>query len=119
MEEHEKGGQEGMEDEEAGTEHGMHDWNKCGCPFCQGMRAMHKMHMMGPMMAGMGMMKGMGMPDMMGMGMGMGMPGMMGMAPWRKFMSSDEKIAGLEKYLEQLQMEAKAVQEKIEHIRNK
>ena len=84
-------------------------WKKCGCPACRWLRAMRNMSMMSGMMPGMGM-------GMMG---GMGMQGMMGMAPWRKFVSSDEKIAGLEKYLKDLQMEEKAVQEKIDVIRNK
>lgn len=53
----------------------------------------------------------------MGMMPGMGMGKSMGMAPWRRFMSSEEKISRLEEYLKQLQMEEKAVQEKIDHIK--
>ena len=57
------------------------------------------------------------MPGMEMMGMGQGMMG--GMAPWRRFMSSDEKVARLEEYLKQLQMEEKGVQEKIEALKKK
>jgi hypothetical protein len=95
---------------------------KCGCPACRMMLAMKKMSMMRGMMPrmmpGMGMMPGMmhmGMDPSMGMGAGMGME----KPSWRKFMSSDEKIAKLEDYLKDLQAEQKAVEEKIAFIRNK
>ena len=53
-------------------------------------------------------------------GMGM-MPGMSmgGMAPWRRFVSYEEKVARLEGYLKQLQLEEKAVQEKIDVLKKK
>jgi len=107
--------EEEMEGEGEGMEGSWMHHKECGCPFCMWMKKMKKMAMMGGMMPGMGM--GMGMPWMkhiMGGGMGMGE----GMG-WRKFMSSEEKIAKLEEYLKQLQMEEKAVQEKIDHIRSK
>jgi hypothetical protein len=64
--------------------------------------------------------EGWGMPGMMGGRWGMGGPGMMGgVAPWRHFVSSEEKISKLEEYLKQLQQEEKGVQEKIEHLRTK
>lgn len=71
--------------------------------------------------------EGWGRPGMMGgrWGMmrgqwGMGGPWMMGgMAPWRHFVSSEERIGKLEKYLEQLRLEEKGVEEKIEHLRTK
>jgi len=59
------------------------------------------------------MMPGMGMMGMMGMGQGM----KGGMAPWRRFISVEEKVAMLEEYLKQLQMEEKGVQEKIDLLK--
>ncbi len=118
--ENEEPEEEEMEGEEMGGGWGNHEgWggmNKCGCPMCRWMMMMKKMAMMGG-----GMMSGMmGMPWMrhmggMGMGTGMGMPGM----GWRKFMSSEEKVARLEDYLKDLQMEEKAVREKIDFLRNR
>ena len=124
-------GEEHMEGHEEGKGckgGGWDEWKmkKCGCPACRMMLAMKKMSMMRGMMPG--MMSGMGMmPGMMhmgmgmGPGMGMGMGGGMGMEKpsWRKFMSSDEKIAKLEAYLKDLQAEQKAVEEKIAFIRSK
>lgn len=59
-------------------------------------------------------------------GEGMHMPGMMrgmwmmgGAAPWRRYITAEEKIAMLEEYLKQLQQEEKGVQEKIEWLRTK
>ena len=63
--------------------------------------------------------KGMGMMPSMGMHqMGMGMQGMMGKDSWRKFMGKEEKIAKMEEYLKQLQMEEKGVMEKIAEIKS-
>ncbi len=61
----------------------------------------------------------MGRMGMMGFGMGGGMGGMGmgGMAPWRRFMSSEERTARLEQYLKQLQAEEKAVQERIDELK--
>lgn len=110
------GGEEMNEQGGPWMKHGMRNlgkigrsWKKCGCPMCQWMRTMHRMSMMGGMMPGMGM----------GMMRGMRMQGVLGMAPWRRFVSSDEKIASLEKYLKDLQLEEKAVQEKIDQIRSR
>jgi hypothetical protein len=106
----------------------MASMHKCGCPYCMMaigiLKKLALMHMwghkmLGGMMPGMGMMGGMGMKPM-GMGAcGHGEMGEGGMAPWRKFMSSDEKIEKLQKYLDELEKEEKAVQEKITHIRSK
>ena len=79
---------------------------------CQGRGFFKAMKKWKRMMHGMGMMPGMG---MMGMGGGMGT----GMAPWRRFMSVEEKVAMLEGYLKQLQMEEKGVQEKIDMLKKK
>jgi len=65
---------------------------------------------------GKGMMQHMGMHGMWP-GMGMGMPGMMGKDSWRKFMTKEEKIAKMEEYLKQLQMEEKGVMEKIAQMK--
>ena len=105
----EESGEESMEEAPMGEgwkHRGWGDWHmkKCGCPACLGIMAMKKMPMMGGMMSGMGMHH-----------MGMGAES----APWRKFMSSGEKIEKLEAYLKDLQMEQKAVEEKIAHIRRK
>ena len=105
--------------------HGKH----CGCPYCLMARAWRKMAMMGAGMMRMGMAPWMGMMGGMGPGMGMGwtpgmgivkkpmMQGAPGMPPWRHFVSSEEKIKGLEDYLAQLQMEEKGVQEQIDRMR--
>ncbi len=66
------------------------------------------------MMGRMGMMGGMGM-----MRQGMGGMGMGGMAPWRHFVSREERAVRLEQYLKQLQAEEKAVQEHIEELKKK
>ena len=58
----------------------------------------------------------MGMMGRMGMMAGFGMAGM---APWRRFVSREEIIARMEEYLKQLQMEEKAVQERIEAIKKR
>jgi len=79
----------------------------CGCSGPGAFKGLKKWRRM---MHGMGMM-----PGMMGMGHGMGP----GMAPWRRFMSAEEKIAMLENYLKQLQMEEKGVQEKIDLLKKK
>ena len=106
------GGKEEMDEAGWGGMHGggMGWEKKCGCPYCTMMSAMKKMGMMGmgPMA-----MKHMGMG-----GWGMGEE-MAGAAPWRKFMSFEEKIEKLQGYLRQLQLEEKAVQEKIDLIRRK
>ena len=105
--EDEMGGQEehmeGNESEGVWGHHGWDDWGmkKCGCPMCHMILTMKKISMT----------RGMG-PD------GCEKPSMrMGSMPWRKFMSSDEKIAKLEAYLKKLQAEEKAVEEKIEYIK--
>ncbi len=110
------GGKERMDDPEGGWMHGGGmGWEKnCGCPYCTMMSAMKKMGMM----HGMGMMGPMGMKHMGMGGWGMGEE-MQGAAPWRKFMGSEEKIEKLQGYLKQLQMEEKAVQEKIDFLRKK
>lgn len=65
------------------------------------------------------MMGGMPRMEMMGrMGM-MGGFGMAGMAPWRHFVSREEIIGKLDEYLKQLQMEEKAVSERIEAIKKR
>jgi hypothetical protein len=58
----------------------------------------------------------MGMMGKMGMMGGFGIPGM---APWRHFVSRDEIITRMEEYLKQLQMEEKAIQERIESLRKR
>jgi hypothetical protein len=64
--------------------------------------------------------EGMHMPGMMGGRWMMGSPWMKGgIAPWRRYITAEEKIAMLEEYLKQLQEEEKGVQEKIEHLRTK
>lgn len=69
----------------------------CNCPW-------HRMGMGGMGMGRMGMMDG---------------PRMSGMAPWRRFVSREEILACLEEYLKQLQMEEKAVQERIETLKKR
>lgn len=86
------------------------DWMRCECPTCRSMQAMHHMGMMGGMMPGFGT---------WGMIRDMGMWRKMGIPHWRRFLSSEERIAWLEQYLKDLQMEEKAVQEKIDHLRTK
>ena len=113
--EHEDAENEEMEGEEMEGEWGHHkNWgmNKCGCPMCMRMKMMKKMAMSGGGMMGTPWMKHMA---GMSMGMGMGTEG----TGWRKFTSSEEKIAKLEDYLKDLQLEEKAVREKIEYIRSK
>ena len=70
------------------------------------------MGMMGHGMAEMGMHH----TGMCGCGGGMGMG--MDKNSWRKFMGKDEKIAKLEEYLKQLQMEEKGVMEKIAEMKS-
>ena len=74
---------------------------------------MEKMGGMDEKMEGMG---GMGMMPGMGMGMGMHM-GMMSKGMWRKFMTKEEKMAMMEEYLKQLQMEEKGVMEKLDMMK--
>jgi hypothetical protein len=105
------GNQEGMG--ESGR-----SWGCCmphhGHGMCQGGMGYHERGCQGHG-AFMGMGKRRHMMSKMGMGYGMGGS----MAPWRRFMSSEEKIALLEEYLKQLQMEEKGVQEKIELLKKK
>ena len=61
----------------------------------------------------MGMMPGMAMHKMGMMGMGMGMKGMGG---WRMFYTKEEKMAKLQEYLKDLQMEEKGVQEMLDKM---
>jgi hypothetical protein len=77
------------------------------------------------MMIGLGVLAIMGAKKMMH-GEGMRWPGMMrgmwmmgGAAPWRRYITAEEKIAMLEDYLKQIQQEEKGVQEKIEWLRTK
>ena len=87
------------------------------CPMMLAFMAGRRMSMMRGGMGMPGMMGGgmMGHMGMMGGGMGKGMAS--GMAPWRHFVSIEEKIAKLEEYKKQLQMEEKGVDEKIDAIR--